>query len=44
MHKWKITGNDLVFIEGGVDDVWAIVVPRLQNDLSVVPHYKAFRE
>lgn len=44
MHHWKIIGNDLVFIEDGVDDVYTVIVPRLQNGLSVVPHYKALRE
>lgn len=33
-----------MFIGDGVDDVCAIIVPRLQNGLSVVPHYKALRE
>lgn len=33
-----------MFIEDGVDGVYAVIVPRLQNVLSVVPHYKALRE
>ncbi len=33
-------GNGLVFIEDRVDDVCTIIAPRLQNGLSVVPHYR----
>lgn len=32
-----------MFIEDGVDDVYAFIAPRLENGLSVVPHYKALR-